>query len=115
MTGADLARMGAICARLPPDDAAWVANRLAPASYLRAARLDQRDGAVREALGRYSDWCQYRAAEALARELRNATACPHAIGERADLLRRIIQLSGDRPIGASQITNIMNGYRSGNL
>jgi hypothetical protein len=109
MTAADAAMLEAVCAALPPDYAAWVADRLAPAWERRAARLAQRNAAVREALTAYTGWCNDRAAKALLKELRDVASFPHKKGEREELLRRIIQLSGDKIIKVRRITDIMTG------
>ena len=69
-------------------------------------RLAERDALVRLALLIYSDLRPCRAAVALADELRRATACPHAVGERAALLRRILSLSGGRALAWRRIVDI---------
>ena len=72
----------------------------------RANRLAERDTLVRLALLAYADLRPCRAADALSTELQRATACPHAIGERAALLRRILSLSGGRALAWRRIVDI---------
>jgi glutamyl-tRNA reductase len=94
---------------LDQDDVELLASILDPAWKRRAARLAQRNAAVREALTAYTGWCNDRAAKALLKELRDVASFPHKNGEREELLRRIIQLSGDKIIKVRRITDIMIG------
>jgi hypothetical protein len=92
-----------------PADANWLRGLIAPPWALRAARHAERAAAIQEALTAYEGWRPTRAADELASELMRVAACHTAIGERADLLRRIIALSNGRVIGARQIYSIMAG------
>jgi len=87
------ARLAAILAALPAEDAAFLAAQLAPPWQRRAARLAERDAAVREALAAHSGLARKPAAMALATELLRAAATPYARGDRTELLRRILDLS----------------------
>jgi hypothetical protein len=100
------ARLAAILAALPAEDAAFLAAQLAPPWQRRAARLAERDAAVREALAAHAGLPSRRAAEALAAELRRAAATPHARGERAELLRQIVDLSGGNALGWRRIIDL---------
>jgi hypothetical protein len=100
------ARVTSILAALPTDDAAFLRALMAPPWQRRAGRLAERDAAVREALAVHAGLPPRPAAEALAAELRRATTCPHAKGERADQLRRILDLSGARALGWRRIVDI---------
>jgi hypothetical protein len=99
-------RLAAILAALPAEDAAFIAAQLAPPWQRRAARLAERDAAVREALAVHSGLPPRPAAEALAAELRRGAACPHAHGDRAELLRQIVALSGGKALGWRRILDI---------
>jgi hypothetical protein len=104
MTAAD--RLAAILAALPAEDAAFLAAQMAPPWQRRAARLSERDDAVRHALAVHSDLLPRPAAEALAAELRCITATSHARGDRAELLRQIVTLSGQKALGWRRILDI---------
>ena len=54
----------------------------------------------------YRDLKASRAAVALASELNRIAVCPHAIGDRADLLRRILELSNGRTLEWRRIADI---------
>jgi hypothetical protein len=100
------ARVTAILAALPTDDAAFLRGLMAPPWQRRAARLAERDAMVREALAAHACTAPRPAAEALAAELCRAAACPHAKGDRAELLRRIVELSGAKALGWRRIVDI---------
>lgn len=102
-----------LCSRLPPADAELVRSLAGsmPAWESRAARLAERDGAVRQAMAGYVDRRPSRAAVALAEELQH----PFVSGDaaRTALLRRINMLSGPTPLKWRQILNVMDGSRGG--
>lgn len=109
MTDLDHGRLARIAATLPADDAAFLhalADRLDPPWQRRARRLAARDEAVRLALLACSDLRPCRAAAVLASELRRMVTTPHAQGERAALLRRILTLSGGRALAWRRIVDI---------
>jgi hypothetical protein len=104
-------RLAAILARLPPDDAALVAelaDRAALPWERRAARKAERDRLVRLAAETYADWRRTIAAKYLAAELRRAAGCPHSESNRVGLLREIIRLSGDRVIEWRSVYDILS-------
>jgi hypothetical protein len=105
----DAERIAEILRSLPAEDAAFLAAQLAqlaPPWQRRAARLAERDAAVREALATYAGLPSSPAAKALAAELRRVAACPHARGERMEQLRRIITLSGGKTLKWRRIFDI---------
>lgn len=108
MTRAELDRLGRICAELPPADAAWLHERLAPPWARRGARQAARAALIRDALRQYDGWRPTRAAMALADDLRRIAACPFAIGDRAELLREIVDLSGGEALAWRRIHDIAN-------
>jgi hypothetical protein len=102
----DAERLAAILALLPADDAAFLAAQMAPPWQRRAARMAERDGLVREALAAHATLPARPAAEALAAELRRMSATPHARGDRAQLLRGILELSGKGGLAWRRIMDI---------
>jgi hypothetical protein len=104
MTDAD--RLAAILATLPPADVAFLQAQFAAPWERRAARLAERDAAVRQAIAAHAALAPRPAAEALATELRRITATPHSQGSRTELLRRIVELSGNKPLAWRRILDI---------
>ncbi len=106
----DHVRLDRLAAALPPALAAdlrdLVADLTSAPWQRRRRQLAARDDAVRLALLTHADLKPCRAAEALASELTRAAACPHARGERADLLRRILTMSNGKALAWRRIVDI---------
>jgi hypothetical protein len=96
-----------------PEFGAWIIAQIETPRQRQERILNERDGAVQEALATYyPGWCDYRAAPRLADELRQALRRDIATDDRARLLQRIVQLSGYKSLEARQITYIIKGRRS---
>ena len=111
--------LAAIIERLPPDLAAELADalaaRLATLKPSRAARLDERDAAIREiAAAFYADApSRQEAARRIERDLtlfRPASTQNPSAG-RAAALAGVLGLCSGRPPGRFQIENILAGRR----
>ena len=106
--------LGQILALIPPDLGTWLRAKLETPRQRQARVLDERDSLVRHAVATYySGWRDHRAATALANEIRTALrADTAATGERSELIQRIVELSGYKPLEDRQLTYIIKGRRS---
>ena len=112
-------RLTAILARLPADDAAWLAPRVNvdTAEDRRAARLARRDAAILKAVeGTGLRPCL--AASELERDLGRYAATGWQRQEtptepRRALLHSILKENNGKTLGWRQLLNIIDGYRSG--
>jgi hypothetical protein len=119
----DGGRLAAILDQLPPDDAAWLFDQIAPPWRRRARRLQARDEAVRSAAGRFYPGmsptpCAAALATATARYLatawpreRDITDLPQSASALRAALHLICRLNNGGSLGMRQIINILAGTR----
>ena len=112
-------RLAAILARLPADDAEWLAPRVAldTPDDRRSARLARRDAAILQAV-EGTGLRPSRAASELERDLGRYAATGWQRGEtptepRRALLHSILKENNGKTLRWRQLLNIMDGYRSG--
>jgi len=117
----DLDRESRILAQLPPDDAAFLADRLERAATVPPTRaelterLDDRDEFIRATAARfYGDKSKSGQADAMAGDLGRATEVQRRDGfdPKHLAVRRILDGRGGSPLSARQILNILNGVRT---
>jgi len=115
--------VAAILAKLPMEDAAFLAERLQPAWRRRARRLDGRDEAIRAAAAFFPDDRPSVVARELERDLTRYLSAVWRHGQQlAELpddvprlraaLHRLAAANEGRPIGRRQIFNVLSGNRS---
>jgi hypothetical protein len=118
----DDGRLAAILDRLPPADAALIADLIEPQWKRRDRRLTNRDDAVRAARRFFPGMRDTPAATALAQALdrylatawrfdRDAAELPQTASAQHFALFRIAQANNGVSIGARQIMNIFTGTR----
>lgn len=120
----DPARLDAILAKLPPEDAAYVAPRLLLPCQLRARRLADRDAAIRAALPLLGKAPGTPAAAELQRVLaryldgpgwrldRPLAALPDDAASLRRLLHRIARTNEGHGLGWRQVLRIAAGERT---
>ena len=123
MKPVDLPRLQATLAKLPADDAAWLAAALELPWQARARALSERDASIREGLALLSDLSRCPAARHLEQELQRYLATTWRMDQRAGLLPdasplrravyRIACSSDGKPVGWRQMLNVADGHRGG--